>query len=94
MNNTAFDAPVPYIVFDGEMARQERTVKRLWVLLIILIALFVGTNGAWLYYETLYNDIQTTITQEVDHDGNGDTIVSGTGEVNVNGESTTDNNNN
>lgn len=55
---------VPYIVHEGMMARLERVIKRLWITIIVLIALFVGTNAGWLYYESLWSDEITTITQE------------------------------
>lgn len=55
--------PVPYIVHESAMARMERTVKRLWVLLIILILLFVGTNAAWIWYESQWEVVETTVTQ-------------------------------
>ena len=29
---------VPYIVFEGEMSRMERIIKRLWIAVIILAA--------------------------------------------------------
>ena len=54
--------PVPYIVHESAMARQERTIKRLWILLILVISLLVATNGAWLWYEAQFEEI--TITQE------------------------------
>lgn len=54
---------VSYIVHEGAMARMERTVKRLWITIILLIALLVGTNGAWLWYESQFVD-EVTITQE------------------------------
>ena len=53
---------IPYFVHEGAMARMERTVKRLWILCIILIVLLAGTNGAWIYYETSFEDI--VVTQE------------------------------
>ena len=54
--------PVPYVVHESDMARQERTIKRLWILLLILIVLFVGSNGWWIWRESQFEDI--TITQE------------------------------
>lgn len=54
--------PVPYIVHESAMARNERTIKRLWILLIMTVALLVGTNGAWLWYESQFEDI--SVTQE------------------------------
>lgn len=43
------DRRVPYIVYEGECSRHERTVKRLLTALLITILLMVGTNMAWLY---------------------------------------------
>lgn len=55
---------VPYLVHESVLARMERTIKRLWILCIVLIVLFVGSNAGWLYYESLWSDEVTTITQE------------------------------
>lgn len=54
--------PVPYVVHEADMARQERTIKRLWILLLVLVVLFVGSNGWWIWRESQFEDI--TITQE------------------------------
>ena len=54
--------PVPYVVHEADMARQERTIKRMWILLLVMLFLLVGTNGAWIYYENSFEDI--SITQE------------------------------
>ena len=53
---------VPFIVHEGMMARAERTAKRLWITILLLIALLVGTNGAWIWYESQFEDI--AISQE------------------------------
>ena len=39
---------VPYIVHESAMARAERTAKRLWVTILTLIFLLVGSNCAWI----------------------------------------------
>lgn len=78
---------VPYIVHESAMARQERTIRRLWILLILIIALLVATNGAWIWYESQFEDI--VVEQEVDT-GNGDAFIAGVGDVNY-GASSTDN---
>lgn len=57
---------VPYLVHEADMARQERTIKRLWILLILVIVLLVGSNCAWIYYESSFEDETVTITQEND----------------------------
>ena len=55
---------VPYIVHEADMARQERTIKRLWILAILLIVLLVGSNCAWLVYEGQFVD--EIVTTEID----------------------------
>ena len=54
--------PVPFIVHEGTMARAEITIKRLWITILLLIALLVGTNGAWIWHESQFEDI--AISQE------------------------------
>jgi hypothetical protein len=71
--------PVPYIVHESAMARQERTIKRLWILLILVISLLVATNGAWIWYESQWEDV--VVEQEVDT-GEGNAFVAGVGDVN------------
>ena len=66
---------VPYIAHESAMARMERQAKRLWIAVILLIVLIVGTNGAWIWHESQFSDIETTIESE--QDGSGVNIVSG-----------------
>lgn len=80
---------IPYFAHEGIMARMERTIKRLWVLCIILIILLAGSNAAWLWYESQFEDEQTTVTQELKSDG-GDAIINDG--VRINGTSETDSN--
>ena len=53
---------VPFIVHEGTMARAEITIKRLWITILLLIVLLVGTNGAWIWYQSQFEDI--AISQE------------------------------
>lgn len=55
-------AHVPYIVLEAEQARAERTFHWMLVLVIVLVVLLVGTNGAWLWYESQFEEIE--IVQE------------------------------
>ena len=57
---------VPYIVHEASMARMERQAKRLWIAVILLIVLIVGTNGAWIWYEGQMETIYQEVTQEAD----------------------------
>ena len=64
--------PVPFIVHEGTMARAEITIKRLWITILLLIVLLVGTNGLWIWYESQFEYSQTTqeVTQESNHGDN------------------------
>ena len=63
-------------------AMAERTIKRMWIVILVLIIALIGTNGAWLYYESQFETIETTI--EADQ-GEGVNIVGG-GDVNYGAE--------
>ena len=47
---------IPYFSHEGDMARMERANKRLWIVILVLIAVLLGTNGAWIYYENQFVD--------------------------------------
>ena len=61
---------VPYIAHEAAMARMERQAKRLWIAVILLIVLIVGTNAAWLYYESQWETAYQEVTQEADNGTN------------------------
>ena len=44
-------------------ATMERTIRRLWILALVLVILLVGTNVAWLWYESQFETVLTTETQ-------------------------------
>lgn len=46
---------VPYIVHEGMLARQERTIKRLFITLGVVIVLLAITNLAWLIVFSQYD---------------------------------------
>ena len=55
---------VPYIAHESAVARLERVIKRLWVLALVLIVLLAASNAAWILWESQYQTIETTTTQE------------------------------
>lgn len=63
---------IPYIAFESATSRQERTIKRLWILCLVLIVALLGTNAGWIYYESSFEDVQSTVTQEVEATADGD----------------------
>lgn len=75
---------VSYLVFESALARMERTIKRLWVLAIILVGLLLATNIGWLWYESQFEEI--VVEQLADASGGGNAITNVSGEVDFNGE--------
>ena len=59
---------VPYIVYEGERARNERTTKRLIHALIVALAILFATNAVWLYAWMSY-DYSGAETVTVDGEG-------------------------
>ena len=55
---------VPYIVHECAVARLERVIKRMWVLVLALIIILCSSNAAWIWCESKYQTIETAITQE------------------------------
>lgn len=55
---------VPYIAHESAVARLERVIKRLWVLVLALIIILCASNAAWIWWESQYETIETTINQE------------------------------
>ena len=69
------DKNVPYIVYESEAARHERTVKRLLTALLITILLMVGTNMAWLWVWNQYDFVSESYS--VENDGNSNVLGAG-----------------
>ena len=73
---------VPYIVYESEAARHERTVKRLIIALIVAIAMIMVSNLAWLWVFNGYDVKSETYTIE-NADGNTNYLEAGNdGEIN------------
>lgn len=78
---------VPYIVHEGEVARLERVIKRLFILCIVSICFLVATNAYWIWYEQQFEDVVTTTENEITQDlksDKGDAIINDG--VHINGE--------
>lgn len=54
---------VSYIAYESTMSRLERTNRRFFIIIVILIVALIGTNSAWIYYESQFEDV--VVTQEV-----------------------------
>lgn len=83
---------VPYVAYESALARSERQNKRLWVVIIVLIGALIGTNLAWIIYESQFETVTTTteefyeVEQDADGGGNNNSVING-GVVNGEAES-------
>lgn len=66
---------VPYIVYESESTRHERTIKRLIISIIISVLLIFASNAMWLYAWMQYDYIGEDITSEYNQDGEGLNII-------------------
>lgn len=71
---------IPYLSHEGDMVRMERSNKRLFIVILVLIVALVGSNAAWIYYENQFTD-EVSVEQDVDT-GEGDAFVNGIGDLN------------
>ena len=62
---------VPYIAHESAVARLERVIKRMWVLVLALIILLCASNAAWLYYESSFEEIRIEQDNEFHRAGTG-----------------------
>lgn len=71
--------PVPFVMHEADMARMERSNKRLWIMCIVLAVLLALSWVGFAAYESQFTD-EVTETVETSTDGGGNaygTIVSG-----------------
>ena len=66
---------VPYIVHEGAVARLERVIKRMWVLVLALIILLCASNAAWIWWGSQVEEVKTVETYEANADNGGNAIA-------------------
>ena len=71
---------VPYIVHESSMARMERHIKRLWIALIVCIAIIFASNAGWLIYERQFETFE--YSYDYQQDGQGTNIIGDGNDVN------------
>jgi hypothetical protein len=76
---------VPYIVHESSMARMERQIKRLWIALVVCIAMLFACNAGWLIYESQF----ATISYEQDGEGINNVNIGEQGDL-INGTESED----
>lgn len=83
-------AQIPYVVYEGTQARNERTTKRLVSVIILTVLLLFISNGLWLYAWMQYD--YTGTTNDYWQDGEGYNNINTGMQGDVTNGTTTDNN--
>ena len=61
---------VPYIVHESSMARMERQIKRLWIAVIVAVALLFASSAIFAYAWLQYDYESYEITSDGDSNAN------------------------
>ena len=75
---------VPFIVYEGTIARFERTVRRLIIVLAVTILLLFASNALWIYEWNQYDYSDVTVDSQ--DGGNANYMGVGASGVINNGE--------
>ena len=75
---------VPYIVHEASMARMERQIKRLWIAVIVAVALLFASNALWLWAWNSFEYYSEEVTIDSQDGGNAN-YIGNDGDI-VNGE--------
>lgn len=78
------DNKVPYIVYEGTIARFERTIRRLIIVLAVTILLLFASNALWIYEWNQYDYSDVTVDSQ--DGGNANYMGAGASGVINNGE--------
>ena len=57
---------VPYFMFEGMMARHERTIKHFIIALVLVVLLMFVSNAIWVYEWSTYEYTGTSETVSID----------------------------
>lgn len=77
MNETQKDN-VSFAAFESACTRLERANHRLFIIIGMLLIALIGTNAAWIYYESQWQTVESsTTTQMVNQDGESNRFIGG-----------------
>ena len=82
---------VPYVAHESAMARSERHNKRLWIVILVLIGALIGTNLAWIIYNSQFEVVEDSVVVEQENDNGDNNYIGNDGDINY-GEADNKNN--
>lgn len=61
---------ISQVAFEFTIEKMAQTQKRLFIIIIVLILALIGSNAAWIAYESQYEDIVQEVEQKADNGEN------------------------
>ena len=72
---------VPYVVHESAMARSERNSKRMWIVILVLILALIGTNLAWIIYNSQFETIEENTVVEQENSNGDNNYIGNDGDI-------------
>ena len=68
---------VQFATLESVCTRLERSNRRFFVIVLVLLGALIATNAGWIYYESQWQVVETTTTQTVTQDGGENRFIGG-----------------
>lgn len=72
---------VPYIAHQSAAARQERQMRRMWIVILVLIGALIASNLAWIIYEAQFEVVEESVTVEQENDKGDNNYIGNNGDI-------------
>lgn len=74
-------AMMPVAVYEASEERHARHYKGLLAVIILLVVLLVGSNIAWLIYESQFETVEESYVVEQDNEGGYNNYIGNDGDI-------------
>ena len=72
---------VPYAAHEIAIATSERHSKRLWIVILVLIVALIGTNLAWIIYNSQVETIEESTVVEQENSNGDNNYIGNDGDI-------------
>ena len=72
---------IPYVVHQSAAARQERQMRRMWIVILLLICALIGTNLAWEIYNSQFEIVEESVMVEQDNESGDNNYIGNNGDI-------------
>ena len=72
---------IPFAAHESAMARIERNSKRMWIVILVLILALIGTNLAWIIYNSQFETIEESTVVEQENSNGDNNYIGNNGDI-------------